>query len=1017
MGEVVVRRLALVVGSQCEALDQLEFLPVGPGPVEVSSLTDDQQLVPRLRDLLVDGPGGCAPVRCDGESQPGLLLNPTQEVADNALKAAMQQAHEQEAVLLVCFVGHGTSFKPDPALEGRHFLHVWDTVEEPRDAEPESRAWDIYDTISRRRAHTAGMVGLVLLVDACYAAWAKKKVDAWSGVRGGLHAAWLGSSGDEEAWDGCFTRTLVSVLQEGLGAADHPRRVLVPELLTVDLQPALGARCTLQSPFLGGYENHDPVLFVGRNASVSALRSQLGIDAATEALLLRLTDHYVPFAVGPVVDALDDHRVVAVLGGAGSGKSALAAALRYPPPGADDVPLAAAHAIAFLNTGSSASEVAVTLGGQLDRLPAFGRCRQRAEARHPDDWDRLDHWARLAAALGQYRDPVRLLLDGLDVPEYADDHGLLQRLSDLIEDPRLTHVKVVVTARSAPRLDVDVTVEMPAVDFRTASLYLGRRNYASAESQRAAETAHGNWLLLELLANTVTPSTFNADHTVDDVYDTLLAQARADGPTVDAVLAVLAAAGTGPVLPFELLYQAVGHLVDRPARVELHRLLGGSAMRHLLDRSRPGQPREHVGLFHQTLTDHLLAEFSGGRSPSTEQAHAAIADAIDDLAPTKDHTEGGYRSDPMLAYAFAANIRHLYLSGRLDELEAEMDTRRDPVPSVNLARALAWQGPIEDAAGSGQRAALSNRGSIATFTGNAGDAREAVRLFGELLPEIERAMGPQDRDTLRARAGLAFWIGQAGDFQRALALSVEVLRDREREFGPDDDDTLHSRSMVAAFTGHTGDAARAVVLFEALVQDWARRGPDTNASLAVRHDLGLWMGKSGDVNGALRLLTQLLPVREAKLGPTHTGTLATRAVIAGLIGEDGDPDEALRLSREVLAIQLRVLGPHHRLTMSTQGSIAKWLAATDAPGATEEALTRYRKLLADREHELGDEHPHTLTTRYEIARLIGHKVRRQEGLAMLRELLPDRIAVLGASHVDTLAVQAAITELEGGAPW
>src|SRR5450759_4083224 len=71
------------------------------GPRDVQQLPRGQRLLIRLRDLLVDGPGECAPVEVVGQSQPGLLLNPTAATADAALGAAMAQAHEQEAVLLV----------------------------------------------------------------------------------------------------------------------------------------------------------------------------------------------------------------------------------------------------------------------------------------------------------------------------------------------------------------------------------------------------------------------------------------------------------------------------------------------------------------------------------------------------------------------------------------------------------------------------------------------------------------------------------------------------------------------------------------------------------------------------------------------------------------------------------------------------------------------------------------------------------------------------------------------------
>src|SRR6478672_6496972 len=117
------RRLVLVVGSQCAALGSLSFLPPDLGPV-VEELPAHQRLVADLRDLMVDGPGGCSPVRVEGESAPGLLLNPTQQVADAALVQALAQANEQEAVLVVCFLGHGTRYQADPAAPARHLLHV-----------------------------------------------------------------------------------------------------------------------------------------------------------------------------------------------------------------------------------------------------------------------------------------------------------------------------------------------------------------------------------------------------------------------------------------------------------------------------------------------------------------------------------------------------------------------------------------------------------------------------------------------------------------------------------------------------------------------------------------------------------------------------------------------------------------------------------------------------------------------------------------------------------------------------
>src|SRR5512142_1842077 len=86
----------------------------------------------------------------------------------------------------------------------------------------------------------------------------------------------------------------------------------------------------------------------------------------------------------------------------------------------------------------------------------------------------------------------------------------------------------------------------------------------------------------------------------------------------------------------------------------------------VLDRTRPGRADEHLGLFHQTLVDHLLAR--GG----AQQAHRAIVDSLDQLAPADRHDPKTYRDDPLLAYAFDAGPRHRWEAGQSDLLVAEL---------------------------------------------------------------------------------------------------------------------------------------------------------------------------------------------------------------------------------------------------------------------------------------------------------------------------------------------------------
>ena len=96
------------------------------------------------------------------------------------------------------------------------------------------------------------------------------------------------------------------------------------------------------------------------------------------------------------------------------------------------------------------------------------------------------------------------------------------------------------------------------------------------------------------------------------------------------ILTVLAAAGTGPVLPLPLLRLASEKL-GGPSRI-------GSVrdtlvrLRRLVVRGRPGTEDEQVGLFHATLHDYL----SAGRARyaiDVRRGHGAIHEAIDELVP------------------------------------------------------------------------------------------------------------------------------------------------------------------------------------------------------------------------------------------------------------------------------------------------------------------------------------------------------------------------------------------------
>jgi hypothetical protein len=644
----------------------------------------DRRLLVELHELLVDGPGDCADA--------GLLLNPTWQQARAALDVAMTQAHESRAVLVAHVLAHGSGRQRDRANRVRHLLHMWDTIAEPLGDDAKSRGWDVYEQIDSGMSYCDGIAGLVLVVDACSASWAKTAIDAWSGVSGGLLSAVLAASGDHQAWDACLTRTVVGALRRGVSAAEHPDRILMPELRATDLTRMATARCRHQTPRISGFQYHDPVLHVGRNPAGDELARQLGLDARTASLILRLTSHYTDFAAASIARVVEENRIVSIVGGAGSGKSTLAAALRWAPQGSS-IPVGLIDAAAFVSPTPGITDLAHSLAGQLCELPAFAQATQRFRRENDYRLDSLDDWQReLIEPLTDLRRPVRLLIDGIDQLAETDREELLRELRRLRENDR---IQLVLTSRTDPGLAESTLVEMPALDDETARRYLRSRGVDADRHDQLLALAGDRWLVLDLAAS----QSGDAD-SLDALYTDLIDRARTrHGPLVDEVLALLAAAGTGPVLPVRIVEAA---LDGRPNRAILT-ILGDEDLYRVIDRVAPGTGGDHVGLFHQTLVDHLAADLTA--------THLAIAEALDRLAP--DHDPRDFRDDPVHAYAFEAQPAHWWGAGRADGVVASLEARTDVLPGVNLGRWLQWSDRVRDALGPDHPASFAMRNNIA----------------------------------------------------------------------------------------------------------------------------------------------------------------------------------------------------------------------------------------------------------------------------------------------------------------
>lgn len=296
---------------------------------------------------------------------------------------------------------------------------------------------------------------------------------------------------------------------------------------------------------------------------------------------------------------------------------------------------------------------------------------------------------------------------------------------------------------------------------------------------------------------------------------------------------------------------------------------------------------------------------------------------------------------------------------------------------------------------------LAARHHLAHYQGQAGDAPGAARDLEELLAARVALLGAEHPGTLASRNELAYWLVQSGRPAEALAVAEALLADQLRLFGPEAVESLRTRGSAAYALGQAGKARQAVAAFERLLADEQRvLDPDDLELLTTRNRLASWQGQSGDAAGAVAAFRSLLADERRVLGDDHPHTLIARHNLAHWLGEAGHVDEAVRDCERLFTDRLRVLGPDHPHTASTRNNLAHWYGTGGDPARAAQTL---REVLPDRIRVLGTDHPLTLTTRNDLAWWTGAAGDWPRAAAELEQLYADELPLLGANHLDTLA--------------
>jgi hypothetical protein len=918
----------------------------------------------------------------------GLLIDPTVQAAKEAIRTAYAMAALDEATLFIFYIGHGQHFGND------FYLLTFNASIAPTS----DTAINLTQLIKElhRISPGHGVDGLGLLVDACYSGAAAINVaHQWvdelkAEMRFEVMTA---TSAFRPAADGCFTRNLTRILSDGLG--DVPDAYL----RCIHLRTRLGQACPGQDPPQHPAYNPDETLWLAKNGRRSPMPwAQTPLAPEIEKLTMT---YQATSNLAEVVRQSQVHSCLAVLGEAGIGKSALAAALAWPEKAPQMVSTGFVQAIVLLNEAQTPQEIARLLSQQLCRSVAGFEAAQ-------SEFDRITTFAkkqRLGALeklvieplrLLQHQSVVRIVFDALDRLAIGAGGAVMEALEVLAGLP-LVHL--IVTSRPETLLpNGAVAYRLETASDEQVRIYLNQRAIPIDRIQEILATAQGNWLVVRVLADLLCDdpdaAMTNGLLVLADAFEELLARCGANSsPNTQIVLILLAAGGAGPVVPLALLCEASQRLngPHTPARVrdELVRLRG------LVSRSEAGTEAETVGLFHQTLVEHILT-----RQPEEAiKAHLALAEAISAIAPPG--TAAVDLADSLQRYAFQQEPRHLWAAGCTEEAVSALGARTAASPRDNLLLWKSWERIFTHIYEPLHPDVLATQINVAFWTRQTGDRREALRLLSSLLPNASFILGVDSPQVLTARSNYGFLLFEEGKHEESLQVHQSVLQDRERTLGTWHRDTLTTRGLIIGNEFEYGDTYRALSLLRELYSDQASiLGSSHEDTLKTLGNIAYGMGTTGNPGEALRIHKEVALEQCNLLRADHPDTLASRKHVAFWTGECGDEEEALRLGLELLPELERVLGVDHPDTLMTRQDIASWIGKCGDP---QEALRLFSVLLTDQEQVFVADHPRLLLkTRNHIAGWTGECGDEHEALRLFLELLPDMVRVLGADHRDTL---------------
>ncbi|XUL85528.1 tetratricopeptide repeat protein [Streptomyces galilaeus] len=348
--------------------------------------------------------------------------------------------------------------------------------------------------------------------------------------------------------------------------------------------------------------------------------------------------------------------------------------------------------------------------------------------------------------------------------------------------------------------------------------------------------------------------------------------------------------------------------------------------------------------------------------------------------------------------------------------------------------------------GAEHRDTLASCNNVAYAHALAGNFKEAILLFLQILVARTRVLGADHPDTLISLSSLADAYMKAGEFQRATALYEQAVAASERVLDENHPHRLIFRQKLAAVCRSAGDLTRAIPLLgEVLATSERVLGKDHLRTLGARNSLARAYDSAGELALAIPLYEENLTEQARVLGHDNPRTLAAKNYLACAYASKGDCSRAIDLYKEALDDYIRVLGEGHSDTLISRRNLA---AAYKEAGKLAWAIPLYKKALTANERAMGRDHPDTMACQWELAdayMMVGNPARAvplYEGflaagghvmddpdaltarrnlaqayaetgnlpraVPLIQQTFDDRIRLLGEDHPDTLISQGTL---------